>query len=198
MERQPVVIKKYENRRLYDSTNSRYINLEEVAQMVQEGREVQVVDAASGEDLTRLVLTQIIVEQAKTPGSAFPLDILRQMVSATNRASQETALNYAKAMYDLYQNAYRSMPSPLSPFGFMPAPGAQRRPTRSAAPPPAGAPVEGERKPRTAAASGGIGIAGGAWLSTRAPGWQGAQKEKPSRGAKPDPAPSHGCALQTA
>jgi len=126
MERQPVVIKKYENRRLYDSTNSRYINLEEVAQMVQEGREVQVVDAASGEDLTRLVLTQIIVEQAKTPGSAFPLDILRQMVSATNRASQETALNYAKAMYDLYQNAYRSMPSPLSPFGFMPAPGAQR------------------------------------------------------------------------
>jgi len=48
MERQPVVIKKYENRRLYDSTNSRYINLEEVAQMVQEGREVQVVDAASG------------------------------------------------------------------------------------------------------------------------------------------------------
>ena len=122
MDRKPIIIKKYENRRLYDSTNSRYVNLDEVAQMVQEGREVQVLDAATGEDLTRLVLTQIIMEQAKTPGSAFPLDILRQMVAATNRASQETAVSYMKAMLDLYQNAYRSMPTPLNPFGMAPAP----------------------------------------------------------------------------
>jgi len=183
MERQPVVIKKYENRRLYDSTNSRYINLEEVAQMVQEGREVQVVDAASGEDLTRLVLTQIIVEQAKTPGSAFPLDILRQMVSATNRASQETALNYAKAMYDLYQNAYRSMPSPLSPFGFMPAPGAQRPANADAAPPPASAPAEGnesrELKRRVEELESLV-----ARLSPRAPGGKARKgKAKPRRKA---------------
>jgi polyhydroxyalkanoate synthesis repressor PhaR len=128
MERKPVIIKKYENRRLYDTGSSRYVNLDEVAQMVQEGREVQVLDAATGEDLTRLVLTQIIVEQAKTPGSAFPLDILRQMVAATGRASQETALNYMKTMFDMYQNAYRSMPSPLNPFAFMPVPGLQRQP----------------------------------------------------------------------
>ena len=131
MDRKPIIIKKYENRRLYDSTNSRYVNLDEVAQMVQEGREVQVLDAASGEDLTRLVLTQIIMEQAKTPGSAFPLDILRQMVAATNRASQETAVSYMKAMLDLYQNAYRSMPTPLNPFGFVPVP-----PQRPAEPEP--------------------------------------------------------------
>ena len=123
MERKRIIIKKYENRRLYDSTNSRYVNLEEVAQMVQEGREVQVLDAASGDDLTRLVLTQIIMEQAKTPGSAFPLDILRQMVAATNRAGQETAMNYMKAMLELYQNAYRSIPAPLNPFGLI-SPGA--------------------------------------------------------------------------
>jgi len=135
MEPKPVLIKKYENRRLYDSTNSRYVNLEEVAQMVQEGREVQVLDAATGDDLTRLVLTQIIVEQAKTPGSAFPLDILRQMVAATNRAGQETALNYAKAMFDLYQSAYRSLPTPLNPFGFIPVPGMSRAAETEAAPP---------------------------------------------------------------
>jgi polyhydroxyalkanoate synthesis repressor PhaR len=153
MERKPVIIKKYENRRLYDSTNSRYVNLEEVAQMVQEGREVQVLDAATGEDLTRLVLTQIIVEQAKTHGSAFPLDILRQMVAATNRAGQETALNYMKAMFDLYQNAYRSMPSPLNPFGLMAGPGLPRsaeteatRPT--SAPVPGRADESGELKRR--------------------------------------------------
>jgi polyhydroxyalkanoate synthesis repressor PhaR len=129
MERQPVIIKKYENRRLYDTASSRYVNLDEVAQMVQEGREVQVFDAASGEDLTRLVLTQIIMEQAKAPGSAFPLDILRQMVAATNRAGQETALSYMKAIFDLYQNAYRSMPTPLNPFGFVP--GVLQRPAES-------------------------------------------------------------------
>jgi polyhydroxyalkanoate synthesis repressor PhaR len=122
----PVVIKKYENRRLYDTTNSSYVNLKEVAQMVQEGKEIQVLDAATGEDLTRLVLTQIIVEHAKEPGSAFPLDVLRQMVVATGRASQETALNYMKTFVDLYQNAYRAMPSPLNPFGFIPTPAVPR------------------------------------------------------------------------
>jgi len=137
MERKPVIIKKYENRRLYDSTNSRYVNLDEVAQMVQEGREVQVLDASTGDDLTRLVLTQIVVEQAKTPGSAFPLDILRQMVAATNRAGQEAALSYAKAMFDLYQNAYRSMPSPLNPFGFIPGAGAALGGNSEPAPPAA-------------------------------------------------------------
>jgi len=144
MERKPVIIKKYENRRLYDTTNSRYVNLDEVAQMVQEGREVRVLDAASGEDLTRLVLTQIIAEQAKTPGSAFPLDILRQMVAATNRASQETALNYMKAMFDLYQNAYRSLPTGLNPFGFVPMPGMQRpaEEAETAPPPPHGGPAQ--------------------------------------------------------
>jgi polyhydroxyalkanoate synthesis repressor PhaR len=143
MERKPVIIKKYENRRLYNTANSRYVNLDEVAQMVQEGHEVQVLDAASGEDITRLVLTQIIAEQAKTPGSAFPLDILRQMVAATSRASQETALNYMKAMFDLYQNAFRSMPSPMNPFALMPVPGMQRpAETEAASAPVPGNPAE--------------------------------------------------------
>jgi hypothetical protein len=51
---QPVVVRKYENRRLYDTSSSRYVNLPEIAQMVREGVEVQVVDAKSGEDLTRV------------------------------------------------------------------------------------------------------------------------------------------------
>ncbi len=72
MAQKTVVIKKYENRRLYDTTNSRYVNLEEVAQLLQQGNDVQVIDASSGEDITRLILTQIIVEDAKTPESSFP------------------------------------------------------------------------------------------------------------------------------
>lgn len=114
-----ILIKKYENRRLYDATNSRYINLEEVADLVQRGYDVRVIDAASGEDITRVILTQIIAEGAKTPDSSFPLDILRQMVIASGRASQESALRYTKAMLDLYQSTYRAMAPALNPFEFM-------------------------------------------------------------------------------
>ena len=101
-----VVIKKYENRRLYDSATSRYINLDEVAQMVKEGRNVQVVDAATGKDLTRLVLTQIIAEDAKAPDSAFPLDILRQMVIASGKATQESTLKYMRALLEMYHRDF--------------------------------------------------------------------------------------------
>jgi polyhydroxyalkanoate synthesis repressor PhaR len=140
MDRNPVVIKKYENRRLYDTTNSRYVNQDEVAQMLRDGYDVQVLDAATGEDLTRLVLTQIIVEQAKTPGSAFPLDILRQMVMASSRATQESTLKYMKAMVDMYQNAYRTMGPPMNPFEFMPGTPARPGPSE-----PSPAPTRGKR-----------------------------------------------------
>jgi polyhydroxyalkanoate synthesis repressor PhaR len=119
MAQKKVVIKKYENRRLYDATNSRYVNLEEVAQLLQQGNNVQVIDAASGEDITRLILTQIIVEDAKAPDSNFPLDLLRQMVITSGHVSQETTLKYMKAMLDLYQNTYRVMAPQLNPFEFI-------------------------------------------------------------------------------
>ena len=114
-----VLIKKYENRRLYDTTNSRYVNLEEIAQMVKEGQEIQVLDAASGEDLTRVVLTQIIAENAKGANSAFPIDVLRQMVIATGKATQESTLKYMQAVLDMYQNAFRAMAPAVTPFDFM-------------------------------------------------------------------------------
>jgi polyhydroxyalkanoate synthesis repressor PhaR len=119
MPQKTVVIKKYENRRLYDTTNSRYVNLEEVAQLLQQGHDVQVIDAGSGEDITRLILTQIIVEDAKTSDSSLPLDLLRQMVIASGRVSQESTLKYMKAMLDIYQNTYRVMAPQLNPFEFM-------------------------------------------------------------------------------
>jgi polyhydroxyalkanoate synthesis repressor PhaR len=115
----PLIVKKYENRRLYDTTNSRYINQDEIARLIREGHEVQVRDAATGEDLTRLVLAQIIVEDAKEPDSTFPLDILRQMVVASGKATQENTLKYMKAVLDMYQNAYRALTPPLSPFEFI-------------------------------------------------------------------------------
>ena len=86
-----LIIKKYENRRLYNTATSQYINQDQVAQLVREGHDVRVVDAATGEDLTRLILAQIVVEDAKAPDSVFPLDVLRQMIVASGRATQESA-----------------------------------------------------------------------------------------------------------
>jgi polyhydroxyalkanoate synthesis repressor PhaR len=127
-----ILIKKYENRRLYDVTNSRYVNLDDVARILQHGDDVRVVDAASGDDITRLILTQIIVEGAKAPDSGFPVDILRDMVIASGRASQESAIRYTKAMLDLYKNTYRAMSPAFNPFDLMQAAGA---PSPQAPPP---------------------------------------------------------------
>jgi len=140
MPARPVIIKKYENRRLYDTSNSRYVNLEDIAQMVREGTEVQVVDAVTGDDLTRFVLTQIVVESAKAPNSAFPLDMLRQMIVASGQVSREGLLGYMKAMVDMYQNTYRAFAPGLSPFDLVqprPGPGSpESPPTASGTSPP--------------------------------------------------------------
>jgi polyhydroxyalkanoate synthesis repressor PhaR len=112
----PLIIKKYGNRRLYNTAESRYVNLDEVAQMIRDGLDVQVVDANTNEDLTRLILAQIIVENAKVPESSFPLDMLRQMVIASGQLTQESVLNYTKTMLDMYRNAYRAFSPPLTPF----------------------------------------------------------------------------------
>jgi polyhydroxyalkanoate synthesis repressor PhaR len=114
---QPLIIKKYENRRLYNTLTSQYINQEQVAQLVRDGHDVRVIDAATSEDITRLVLAQIVLDDAKLPDSVFPLDVLRQMIVTSGKATQENAIRYMKAMMEMYQNAYRAMPSPL---GFIP------------------------------------------------------------------------------
>ncbi len=119
MPRKSVIIKKYGNRRLYDTTNSRYVNQGEVARLIRQGHDVKVLDAATGEDVTRLVLTQIIVEDAKEPDSNFPLDILRQLIVTSGKATQEGTLKYMKSVLDMYQNAFRAITKPLNPFEFV-------------------------------------------------------------------------------
>jgi polyhydroxyalkanoate synthesis repressor PhaR len=76
----PVVIKKYANRRLYDTETSAYITLEDLCQRVKSGQEFIVLDAKSGQDLTRQVLTQIIFEQETKGYQLLPTNFLRQVI----------------------------------------------------------------------------------------------------------------------
>ena len=106
-----IVIKKYENRRLYDTTNSRYVNLEEVAEMVRGGADLQVVDAKTNEDLTRTVLTQIIVEETKGSELGLPLELLRQLVLASDAARHQFLEWYLKNAMEAYQKVSDSLQS---------------------------------------------------------------------------------------
>ncbi len=112
-----VTIRKYENRRLYDTSASRYINLEELAAMVRNGTEIKVVDAKTGEDLTRVTLTQIIVEEAKEQPAGLPLELLRQLIMASDKVRREFMSWYLKSSFDSYQNLQNAVQSGLAQVG---------------------------------------------------------------------------------
>ena len=79
-EPEPTIIKKYANRRLYNTGTSTYVTLEDLAGMVKSGEDFTVVDAKSGEDITRSVLTQIIFEQENKGQNLLPITFLRQLI----------------------------------------------------------------------------------------------------------------------
>jgi len=138
MAERKAVIKKYENRRLYDTAASRYVNLDDVARMVRDGVDVQVVDARSGEDLTRVVLTQIIMEDAKGRESGLPLDLLRKLIVASDHATHEFLSWYLATVTDMYQKAQSALQTrPLdlvrSLFGSAPPPPAPPGPAEEVA-----------------------------------------------------------------
>jgi polyhydroxyalkanoate synthesis repressor PhaR len=122
-----VVIKKYPNRRLYDTSASRYINLEDIAALIRDGKDVQVVDAQTGEDLTRVTLTQIIVDDAKQQPTGLPLELLRQLIISSDQVGREFIMWYLKSAYAAYQKVQSKLQSGLtevqsaamSPVGMM-------------------------------------------------------------------------------
>ena len=108
-----IIIKKYGNRRLYDSTASKYVNLDEIAAFVREGKDVKVVDAKTGQDLTRVTLTQIITEDAKDKPTGLPLELLRQLIVASDEVRQEFLMWYLKSAFDTYQKVQDAVQSRL-------------------------------------------------------------------------------------
>lgn len=112
----PIVIKKYENRRLYDTKGSRYVNLDGVAEMVRSGEDIQVIDSKTGEDVTRHVLTQIIVDGAKDPDRGPPLEFLRDLVRARDQAGRDFFQWYLKSAGEVYERVSETMRSnPFAP-----------------------------------------------------------------------------------
>lgn len=99
----PTVIKKYANRRLYDTGRSSYVTLDDLCTMVKEGRDFVVYDAKSGEDLTRSVLTQIIVDQESKEGqNLLPISFLRQLIGFYGDSMQNVLPNYLEQTLEAF------------------------------------------------------------------------------------------------
>jgi len=114
---QPVVIKKYANRRLYNTETSSYITLEHLAAMTRQGRDFQVFDARSGDDITRSVLTQIVMEEESGGQTMLPVPFLRQIIAMYGDSMQSMVPHYLEAsMANFAENQNKFRDAALKPF----------------------------------------------------------------------------------
>ena len=99
----PVIIKKYANRRLYNTESSSYVTLEHLAELVRAKREFKVLDARSGEDITHGVLTQIIMEEEARGTTMLPEGFLRQLIAMYGDSMQAMVPDYLEASLNAFQ-----------------------------------------------------------------------------------------------
>jgi polyhydroxyalkanoate synthesis repressor PhaR len=117
----PVVVKKYANRRLYNTATSSYVTLEDLAKMIKDGGDFVVSDAKTGEDITRSVLTQIIVEQEQKGQNLLPISFLRQLIGFYGDSMQFLVPGYLEqAMLSFARNQDQMRETLRSTFGFFP------------------------------------------------------------------------------
>lgn len=120
-QQEPIVIKKYANRRLYNTDTSSYVTLEDLATMVRSERDFVVYDAKSREDLTHAILTQIIVDQESKGQSLLPIRFLRQLIRFYGHSIERLVPSYLELSLDSLtreQDRYRKQLA--SAFGTVP------------------------------------------------------------------------------
>ena len=101
---EPVIVKKYANRRLYNTRSSSYITLDDLARMVREGVEFKVLDAKTGSDITHQILTQIIMEEESSGGEQMlPIGFLRQLISMYGNSMQAMMPQYLEASMENFR-----------------------------------------------------------------------------------------------
>lgn len=100
----PIVIKKYANRRLYDTGRSSYVTLDDLCEMIKEGHDFVVIDAKSGDDLTRSVLTQIIADQESSGENLLPTNFLRTLIGFYGDNMKGFVPGYLEQTLDAFVN----------------------------------------------------------------------------------------------
>jgi len=106
---QPLLIKRYASRRLYNTETSDYVTLEDIATFIREGREVQIVDLKSGDDLTRQYLLQIIAEHESRGESVLPVDVLTDLVRSYTSQSMSVVPQFLAQSFEMLQSGQSKM-----------------------------------------------------------------------------------------
>jgi len=122
-----IVIKKYSNRRLYDSVKKKYITLEDISDLIKSGKEIQVIDTQTKEDITKLILIQTILENEKNKEDILPASFLHNLIKYGNQIAKEYFDNSFIMMMQPYisfqKNLQKNMntmglQNPFNPFNF--------------------------------------------------------------------------------
>ncbi|MDW4499638.1 polyhydroxyalkanoate synthesis repressor PhaR [Sulfitobacter sp. D35] len=122
-DKKPLLIKRYASRRLYNTETSDYVTLEDIAGFIREGREVQIVDLKSGDDLTRQYLLQIIAEHESRGESVLPVDVLNDLVRSYMTPGASVVPQFLQASFEMLRNGQSQMldqMSALNPMAKMP------------------------------------------------------------------------------
>lgn len=105
----PLLIKRYASRRLYNTETSDYVTLEDISGFIRDGREVQIVDLKSGDDLTRQYLLQIIAEHESKGESVLPVDVLNDLVRSYMTPGSSVVPQFLEASFDMLRNGQSQM-----------------------------------------------------------------------------------------
>ena len=123
----PLLIKRYASRRLYNTETSDYVTLEDIATFIREGREVQIVDLKSGDDLTRQYLLQIIAEHESRGDNVLPLDVLTDLVRSYTTQAQSVVPQFLAMSFEMLRDGQSQMMEKFTnPLAAMPGYDAMR------------------------------------------------------------------------
>lgn len=119
----PLLIKRYASRRLYNTETSDYVTLDDIASLIREGREVQIVDLKSGDDLTRQYLLQIIAEHESRGESVLPVDVLNDLVRSYMTPGASVVPQFLQASFEMLrdgQSQVMDKMTTINPMAKMP------------------------------------------------------------------------------
>lgn len=120
----PLLIKRYASRRLYNTETSDYVTLEDIAAFIREGREVQIVDLKTGDDLTRQYLLQIIAEHESRGENVLPIDVLTDLVRSYATSAQSVVPQFLAASFEMLREGQSKLMENMShlpnPMASMP------------------------------------------------------------------------------
>ncbi|WP_193142517.1 polyhydroxyalkanoate synthesis repressor PhaR [Meridianimarinicoccus sp. MJW13] len=119
----PLLIKRYASRRLYNTETSDYVTLDDIARFIREGREVQIVDLKSGDDLTRQYLLQIVAEHESKGESVLPIAVLTDLVRSYTTQANSVVPQFLAMSFEMLRDSqskmmenFTHMPTPINPM----------------------------------------------------------------------------------